>query len=248
MKPPLRVLPAKFGPLHQETLGSYLNRLASANRLQVTTLSALILDRNWSCGHDTDFCPYWTPDAFERLAQLISRPVRALTHALPRVQLDALSSPWKPSGDGHLRPICHGCSARRGWQGLAIRRCHHHETICRRHRRWIARSREFDLRLLPWTHPAHLAHSRLVRRHGPSTVDRAFRDALHEIARQFNRFGRSPTQLTWHDRLETIGEDPYGNPFQPTSERLEIVTYPEAIELAASLATRPARIAAEVRT
>jgi hypothetical protein len=120
----------------------------------------------------------------------------ALVHALPGIQPDGKPQPWNPPPDRRPRPICRSCAARHGWHGKAIRRSHSHEDRCTRHHRWIARTHEYDLRLLPWTHLAHQRHYRLARRFESSTVDSAYRNALQEKAQQFG-LSRSATQLGW---------------------------------------------------
>jgi hypothetical protein len=40
-------------------------------------------------------------------------------------------------------------------------------------------------------------------------------------------------QLAWQARLENLEEDPYGDPLQPSSERIELIIYPDVIALLA---------------
>ena len=55
MTPLLRALPIAFAPVHGETIGSYLNRLADANRLKVSTVST-VLDLSRGYRRDDDTC------------------------------------------------------------------------------------------------------------------------------------------------------------------------------------------------
>lgn len=53
-------------------------------------------------------------------------------------------------------------------------------------------------------HAANRHHRQFAHQHGPSIADRAYRQALRDTAPQFNRFSRSPMQLAWQARLETL--------------------------------------------
>jgi hypothetical protein len=82
MIPRLRALPIALPPVHHETLGFYLNRLADANRLKPATLAALLgPTRRWR--RDEDDADGWTLETIDRLAILTGRPTGSLIHALP---------------------------------------------------------------------------------------------------------------------------------------------------------------------
>jgi len=42
----------------------------------------------------------------------------------------------------------------------------------------------------------------------------------------------------WTHRLDLLGEDPFGDPYHPSRERLELATYPEAVTMTGLYASR----------
>lgn len=59
-------------------------------------------------------------------------------------------------------------------------------------------------------------------------MDRAYLNTTREKVPQL-RLGRTRMEPALRSRLDALGEDPNGDPHQPCSERLELITYPEVI-------------------
>lgn len=167
----LRPLPRFVATFRDETISSYLPRLAAANQLAPGTLRALL------AGSDRNDAPV----PLARLAAVTGMPRAAFAHAMPQIctadELTGLHIENRPR-------------ARKGWSFVACRRCTagrpvtrwalHDDVVCGRHRRWISEDQaQPDLTAQPEILTAHRRHRRLIRRHGRDTVMRAFRDAHH---------------------------------------------------------------------
>jgi TniQ len=183
----LRPLPRFIAPFRDETINSYLARLATANRLAPAALRALL------AGGDRNDAPV----PLIRLAAVTGMPGAALAHAMPQIctadELGGLHIASRPRArDGWSVVACRRCTAGR----LVTRWALHDDVVCGRHRRWISKYQtQPDLTAQPEILTAHRRHRRLIRRHGRDTVMRAFRDARHIC-------------LGW--RLDGIPDDGYG--------------------------------------
>ena len=183
----LRPLPRFIAPFRDETITSYLARLATANRLAPAALRAIL------AGGDRNDAPV----PLIRLAAVTGMPRAALAHAMPQIctadELAGLHIASRPRArDGWSFAACRHCTAGR----LVTRWALHDDVVCGRHRRWISKDQaQPDLTAQPEILTAHRRHRRLIRRHGRDTVMRAFRDARHIC-------------LGW--RLDGIPDDGYG--------------------------------------
>lgn len=232
----LRTLPIVLPPVHRETIGSYLNRLADANHLPIGHLSFLI-GPNRRHRRDDNRIGYWTPAALPRLAVLTGQSVPALIHAMPaladvrepgqhrqRLAIEELAEPRR-------RPACRLCMARRGIHGLVVRSTPHHEGVCLRHQRWLHGGDQHPLDVLPEILHADLQHRRLVCRSTAPFIAVDYLRARTVTANWF-RASEPPTlQQRWARRLDAIAEDAYGDPHRPTDDRIELATYPETVAL-----------------
>jgi hypothetical protein len=167
-----------------------------------------------------------------RLAALAGTTAFALLRALPVLQAVASAGqgPSLPPWDAHA---CLLCAARHGASGLAIIRVFPHERICGRHSRWHGGGPQRPLRdLLPEIPHANALHRRLARRQGTAAVTGHFLQAQAQT-RQWLAGGDGPADLkpSWERRLSLLGEDPYGDPHRPGPDRIELVTYPEAVTM-----------------
>jgi hypothetical protein len=222
----LRALPIALPPVHQETIGSYLNRLADANRLKPATLTALLGPiRRWR--RDEDDTRGWTPLTTARLAILTGRPTSVLTHALPA--LAGMHDGPTLGLDTTTRAGCRRCMTRRGILGLVICRASSYESVCLRHRCWLAGADQHRLDQYPDILHANLRHRRLARRAGPHAQP-AYQQALIQITDWFHT-GPPGLRQRWTRRLGHLGDDPYLDPFHPSRERIELVCYPETVTL-----------------
>ncbi|MCX4760473.1 TniQ family protein [Streptomyces sp. NBC_01275] len=163
-----RPLPLTPPPVHHETIGSHLNRLADANHLTIGYLSHLLGPSRQHRRVDNRV-GYWTPDALRRLATLTGRNPSSLVHAMP--PLGSISDPLRHHRSAteeviepRRRPACRLRMARWHVHGLVVRSTPHHEGVCHRHSRRLLGTEQHDLTLLPEVLPANLQHHRIVRR------------------------------------------------------------------------------------
>jgi len=231
-----RLLPLRPAPVHRETLGSYLARLAEANRLKPFTLPTVLgispLRR------DADPALPWPPDAVNTLAQLVGRAPAMLLHTFP-----ALNEGLQPRAIHHIRPACSACANARGITSLVTLRLAEHELVCRRHRRWLADTRQHRLDDLPEILEANRAHRGLARRHPPTVLDGAFREAAAETRSWFSADARPEHAQRWAHRLDALEHDPFATSRRPSPERVALVLYPEAVDLAAAYVAAASRTA-----
>jgi len=240
-----RTLPILLPPVHHELLGSYLHRLADANHLTIRGLSHEIGPGRYH-SRDSDDLTGWTPCAVTRLAALTGTTTTTLLHALPVLRTAALTG--QPTLHGPPPPPWHAhacllCAARRGVYGLAIIRVFPHERICRRHGRWHGGGTQRPLRTrLPEILHANARHRQLVRRQGTAAVTERFLQAQALTQQWLTGDGPADLKSRWEHRLSLLGEDPYGDPHRPSTDRIEIVTYPETVAMTSLALTRPAAI------
>ncbi len=231
-----RALPIALAPVQGETIGSYLNRLADANRLKIgTVVDALGLHRRYR--QDDDNPVEWSQVTLARLAALTSRSARSLAYGLPALNSLLTGRPHALPTDTDggpttpRRPACRPCMARHG-ASLVIRSAPHSDCVCRRHQRWLHSLDQHDLSLLPEVLYANGRHRRLDRATSRIRVGRvAYLRAQHQIRTWFRAGSQPELSQRWHHRLAVLGEDPYGDPYRPSTERLDIAAYPETIVL-----------------
>jgi hypothetical protein len=219
-------LPRLVAPFRDETITSYLHRLAGPNHIDPAGLRYLLTrsDRKDA------------PVPLGRLAALAGMPGQQLACAMPQIctagELPGLHIQNRPR-------------ARHGWSFTACRPCTagqpvtrwalHDDVVCGRHRRWISTSHEQpDLTAQPEILRAHQRHRRLIRRHGRDPVMRALRDArsictgwrldgLHDPG-----FGR---------RMEIFCGPGWDDPDQWAPQAFDAAAYPQAVALARLLAS-----------
>ncbi|WP_244809151.1 MULTISPECIES: TniQ family protein [unclassified Streptomyces] len=171
----LRTLPVTLPPVHRETIGSYLNRLADANHLTVGHLSFLI-GPNRRHRRDDNRVGNWTPAALPRLATLTGRSIPALVHAMPVLAAVREPGQRRPPltveelAEPRCRPACRLCMAHRSVHGLVVRTTGPHEGVCHRHRLWLLGGNQHDLSTLPEITSTDLRHRRLVGRSRDSFI------------------------------------------------------------------------------
>ncbi|WP_433237711.1 TniQ family protein [Streptosporangium sp. CA-135522] len=135
--PPLHRLPRRLAPVLDETLDSYLTRLAAADHLDPGALRERVSGSRRKS----------VPVPADRLARLIGNPERSLRYAILELctsdELQSMHLNKRPlPGEAHrCRAGCRSCLARLGFgaYGLGVVRWHHFEdVICWRHQRWMA--------------------------------------------------------------------------------------------------------------
>lgn len=230
--PRLRQLPRTIEPLHRETSGSYLGRLAAANRLSRQELSAHV--------QDPDHIHPGKLTTLHALHCLSGHPVDRLLRALPDLRTEELTSrftaqPLKPLPDKGwtTQPVCTRCLA---GLGITTHASHHVRVttnLCLRHGRWIGRyGQQLDLHTVPDVIRAQRHHYNLVRRHGQRTVTYAMAEAADICFRWWdsNRFDRR-----WRRRMTALS----GPKWHAFKEDIELVacTYPDIVALAGLFAS-----------
>lgn len=175
--------------MHDETITSYLARLAHANRLDPDALRV----------HVTADKRKTAPVPVGVLCTLSGQSERALRLAIPELnttaELAALPATNRTGTTGGDRPACRLCAAARGHTGQPRCRNRPEDIVCLRHRRWLsdgddtADPRQPDLTGVPAVLSANLAHRRLIRSHGHPATAEAF-----TLAREICRH--------WHERRE----------------------------------------------
>jgi hypothetical protein len=228
---PLRPLPRPVAPVRDETITSYLARLAEANRLDPAALQRLL-----SGSHRKD-----ATVPFASLAAVTGMPPQSLAYAMPqictpteRAHVDVANRP-RPQPRGEV-VACRPCTAATaGSRPVKVWALHEH-VLCRRHRRWLSEEHDQpDLSAQPEILDAARRHRWLIRRHGRDTVMRAYRDARHIC-------------LGW--RLEPHDHDPgftrrmriFHGPGWPEVEEdryqsFEAANYPQVVALTRLLAS-----------
>jgi hypothetical protein len=222
----LRPLPHLVAPFRDETITSYLHRLAAGNRIDPAGLRYLLArsDRKDA------------PVPLGRLAAITGLPCQSLAYALPQI-----CTPAELAGL-HLRDRPR---ARPGWAFLACRACVagqpvirwalHDDVICSRHRRWISRYHEQpDLTRQPQILHAYQRHRRLIRRHGRDPVMRAFRDAQHIcIGWRLNEL----PDPGFDRRMEIFHGPGWDDRDEWAPHTRDAATYPQSVALARLLAS-----------
>ena len=228
----IRQLPLSPAPVHHETVGSFLGRLADANRLKPHTLPTLLgistLPRH------TDPKNPWPPSAVTTLATLTGRAPAVLLTALPAL---ALPSPGTTLvGPGRIRPACRSCMATHGIASTVIQHTADHEDVCLRHHRWLAAPEQYPLDHLPDVLAANRRHRALARQAGQALAD-AYQNARTAVTAWFTAADHPELLNRWISRLETLPEDPFGHPGHPSPQRIALALYPEAVALTADYLT-----------
>ena len=227
----LHRLPVAVPPAHGETLASYLARLASLHGLSLHELCAPISTPQ----------PGTTKRSIipDRLATITGRPLSHLAHALPELR----DPPPDWAALRHeAQPGCPCCDARH-LGGPVTRLLPHHRYVCTRHRYWIGPPDAGQSATpLPVGYDnivaAQGAHLRLLHRHGSIAVFDAvltgFLICTHHLRPHSE--DSTPTERRWSRRAEAL--IPQGTEHATFSaSRLFAVTYPEAVHLAAVIAS-----------
>lgn len=208
---PRSPLPMTVTPMMDETIDSYLHRLAAANRLDGDAL------RFYATGSRSKY----TTVPIDTLTVLSGQPERSLRHAIPQLATDDETRhlAGRPRPGDCQRTACKLCAAARGHTGpTPTCRSHREDTICRKHLRWLGDGigcggEQLDLRDQPVILNANLAHRRLPRRYGRAVTDRAYQFAYlvcQKWARQRERQEQFADLIAAFrpDRIALIPDDP----------------------------------------
>lgn len=187
---PIRPLPRRVRLFPDETVASYLDRLAAANRLDTSAL------RTYLTGDTRRSAPV----PVGNLAAVSGHPAQTLRYAMPELcqpaELATMRLTRRPrAGNYRLRaPACARCVRARGINRTVERWLRHDNLLCRRHRRWTTSTDQPDLADQPEILRAHRQHRLLIRRHGQEAVRAAYIEARH-ICHEWHCFDRHTDYL-----------------------------------------------------
>jgi hypothetical protein len=172
----LRPLPRPVKPFHNETIGSYLDRLADANRLDREAFRIYIAGDHHKAA----------PIPLHRLSRLSGQATDVLRDALPDLksadqQDQASRFRRSPGGRYWVRLACARCTATRGIATQVQCRLRLEDVVCLRHRRWLGRSSygcsQCALTSQPEILRANRRHRRLLSCHGRNVTEAAYRES-----------------------------------------------------------------------
>ncbi len=221
----LRPLPRHVAPVRDETITSYLTRLAEANRLDPAGLRTLL-----SGSHRKD-----AEIPFAVVVAVSGMPATQLALAMPqicapaeRTHVDVTHRPRpQHSRDEHV--ACRPCTAAAAdGRPVTVWALHDH-LVCRRHRRWLSEAHDQpDLSAQPEILDAARRHRWLIRRHGRGTVMRAHRDA-RSICVGWRLDGIPDDTF---DRRMAIFHGPYWRENEAdTTQTFDAAIYPQVVAL-----------------
>ncbi|GAA1993951.1 TniQ family protein [Catenulispora subtropica] len=176
-------LPRSVKPVLNETMDSYIRRLALANFLDPQALRAHLAGDNRKR----------TPVPASTLAAVTGHSARTLRCALPELNIDDTGANLPITGRPHpasakARPACRLCTAARGVSEHVQCWARSEDQVCFKHLRWLgldsAPANQPDLSEHPRIVRAARQHAALVRTYGRSDVRAAYADAAH-IARSW---------------------------------------------------------------
>lgn len=168
----LRPLPRTVSPVPDETLHSYLGRLASANAMRSWELTRYVKGSR----RISDPVP---PDVVITLSGQSPDSMRyAILELCSPRELAVMKVAGRPR-PGHSTPghECMRCAGTSDFGDLATCWRRSEDVICLPHRRWTAGAGQLDLTGHDDIVQANKRHRRLIRRHGRASVSRAFTQA-----------------------------------------------------------------------
>lgn len=237
---PRRPLPLTCRPAPDETTGSYLLRLAAANRVT-----------------SPDLIGYLTGGASQSIARVTlaalaaasGQPLLVLAYALPELRSQypgqhamALRGRTLPGKPNTVRPACRRCTATRTSAGRIDMWCRHEHNVCLRHLLWTGPGAgdpcdQVDLAAHPDIVHAQVRHRRLIGEHGHGIVRTAYRTACEIWETLTYRGWGLPAAVTRDMRLPGgFGHQDW--PADPRDPVHQAATYPEVITLTGMLASQ----------
>ncbi len=170
---PRRALPRTCRPAQDETTGSYLMRLAAANRIAGADLIGYL-----TAGTSQSIAEV----SLTALAIASGHPLLALAYALPELrtqhpghQAMTLHGRTLPARPNTVRPACRRCAAAHGSAERIDIWYRHEQNICLSHWLWTGPGANHprdqpDLAACPDIVHAQVRHLRLIRRYGRGAV------------------------------------------------------------------------------
>ena len=159
---PPRQLPFTPRPFRRETIGSFLTRLACANRIRIwhlLQLTAINVQEQREFTPATDDWLGWSPSTPHRIAALTGRPLAALSAAFPAIAGSQAQPACPPAPQaGKIQRACRHCTAAQNITSMVIVQARPHDYLCVRHDLWHHGIRDIDLRPLPQVTDAQRRH------------------------------------------------------------------------------------------
>jgi len=225
-------LPFTTAPVHDETLDSYIRRLALLNEVSPRRLRDAVAD---STGHVTA----------ERLAAASGQPVRSLKYAVLQLcspaELFAMNIAGRPKPAANQPgKACDQCAAAGGALVPVWRWLLHEDVLCLRHQRWSGRGpaavgADIDLSGHREIVRAGRMHRQLIHGLGRREVRSAFNHAAqicHAWITSAPRYSRYCTD-PYHHLQEFIRR---GYPCTPADPAVAAALYPQTVALTELLA------------
>jgi TniQ len=224
-------LPIAVAPARQETVTSYIARLAALHGLHSREIWEQVSSRRpGTARRDV---------AADRLAALTGRPAQHLSHAMPELRAPAPDwTAWRHQ----TQPRCPRCDARHEG-GPVVRLLPHHRYVCTRHSYWIGPPDAGQpATTLGWQLQdvvrAQRRHLRLVRRHGFAAAYDAVLTGFLICGHLWGDQPQTPVDA-WHRwtlRAEVLIPT-VGGAGEFSASKLFAAVYPEAVDIAALIAT-----------
>lgn len=229
-------LPRPVAPVLNETIESYLRRLATANQLDASALRI----------HISGDIRKAAPVPLTTLAMVSGQRTHALRYAILELstgeELATMPICSRPRPGGSKRRQCLPCTRTRtrtrGHCADAWCWNHHDDVICFRHLRWIgdgsdhADAGQPDLSGQPDILRANRRHRGLIRRYGRDTAATAFREARYICRRWHDRGDHQ------HDFQRLMGRF-HGHTWRVAASHptVHAACYPQIVELTRLLAS-----------
>ncbi|MEV8638349.1 TniQ family protein [Streptosporangium sp. NPDC051023] len=248
--PAIRRLPHVVKPIQDETLTSYLHRLARANHWPFIEIARYLSPRTWpyrDANARASVLHGARPAPIELSALVLATGVsiETLVRTLPEIRdqhPDALAMTRGRNVAGYPNdehPACRRCVATKGVTTQATVWRRHDQNVCLRHQLWIGYGSyspqyQVDLQAVPEIVAAQRQHSELINRLGRRWVSvvtrRAFEFANHWLRHSshtpaYQRFGQLSGQLRKGTNLPPRGAIWYA------------ATYPDVVTLTGILAS-----------
>lgn len=234
-----RPLPRRVSPVQDETVFSFLHRLAQANHIRSDELAAYHVIRHrrpWARARSRDV-------SLHALSMISGHTPFCLAHALPEIRpqladQSALRVIGRTTVNGPNRtwPACRCCMAAKGITTTVTVWTRRDQNVCLRHQLWIGQGvdrpeDQVDVADLPEIGRAQSRHRNLIRRHGPGRV-RYFHPDAEEIIKWSTEFPSDTRR--WNRRRHFFARE--------KAERLPwsydfAACYPEVVALLSVLAS-----------
>ncbi len=236
---PRRALPRTCRPAPDETTGSYLLRVAAANRITSADLIGYLTG-----GMSQSIAKV----SLTALATASGQPSMTLAYALPELRSQypgqhgmALAGRTLPAKPNTVRPACRRCTATRSTAERIDMWYRHEHNVCPRHHLWTGPGAghprdQVDLAAHPDIVRAQARHRRLIREHGRGIVHTAYCTAL-EIWETLTYRGRGLRGAITRDMHLPGWFGHQDWPADPRDPVHRAATYPEVITLTGLLAS-----------